>query len=394
MLEPVPRVTTAPGVLLVIPVRNPDPAALSDTVGAARTIRLPLVFVDDGSREPISIADIPVVRHSRERGWGQAVLTGAEMAQRQGQSHIVTVGVAHGQNLSALAGVLTAVAASPDAIIVGQRDLAMQGRSHWIRMGQRFARALFRVQTGQRVGDLGSDVCAYPVQSLIGLKLWTHGLSFAREVLVRSAWAGMALRTVDIPGGLVNTTPRASGAGRVLNTLTLLLMNVHLTMRSIVPWPHRRLVDDSDRTRLSVLHPLRSLQRLLVENASPKKIAIAVGLGVMLGTLPLFFVHTVVIIMAASFFGLNKPTAVMASQLCMPPLVPALCIEVGHRLRHGTFLTELSLRTVGYEAWDRILEWVLGSVVLAPFLAMTVGFVAYLMACGIARNLRRANASN
>ena len=248
---------------------------------------------------------------------------------------------------------------------------------------------LFRVQTGKRVGDIGTDVCVYPIRPLMALKLWARGLPFMRELLVRAAWAGIELRTAEMPGVGANTTPVISSRGALMSAITLLAMDIHLTMRSIVPWPHRRLVEDSGPNRLSVLHPLRALGRLIKENASPKKIALAAALGVLLGTLPLFFVHTAAILMAASLLGLNKPTAVMASQLCMPPLVPALCIEIGHRLRYGQFLTEISLRTLGYEAWDRMLEWVIGSFVLAPFLAILVGAVAYGMACGINRKLRQ-----
>jgi uncharacterized protein (DUF2062 family) len=165
-------------------------------------------------------------------------------------------------------------------------------------------------------------------------------------------------------------------------------MNIHLTMRSIVPWPHRRWTDNPRPQRLTILHPLRSLKRLILENASPRGIALSAALGVLLGTLPLLFVHTVSIIMAANFLRLNKPAAITASQLCMPPLVPALCIEIGYWLRHGHWLTEISLRTLGYEAWDRVLEWALGSILLAPILAGLVGLATYTVACIVRHNLQ------
>jgi hypothetical protein len=64
----------------------------------------------------------------------------------------------------------------------------------------------------------------------------------------------------------------------------------------------------------------------------------------------------------------------------MPPIVPALCIELGYYLRHGHWLTELSLKTLGYQALERIYEWFLGSLLLAPFLAVLVGALTYLLA--------------
>jgi hypothetical protein len=40
----------------------------------------------------------------------------------------------------------------------------------------------------------------------------------------------------------------------------------------------------------------------------------------------------------------------------------------------------LSLLTLGYQALERIYEWFLGSLLLAPLLAMLVALLTYLMA--------------
>lgn len=60
--------------------------------------------------------------------------------------------------------------------------------------------------------------------------------------------------------------------------------------------------------------------------------------------------------------------------------MPALCIEIGYFLRHGHFLTEVSLTTLGYQALERVYEWFLGSLVLGPVLAFAGGCTIYLMA--------------
>jgi len=63
----------------------------------------------------------------------------------------------------------------------------------------------------------------------------------------------------------------------------------------------------------------------------------------------------------------------------MPPIVPALCIEAGYYMRHGGFLTEISLETVGYQAFDRLFEWFIGSLVLAPLFSIIIGLLIYLI---------------
>jgi uncharacterized protein (DUF2062 family) len=137
-----------------------------------------------------------------------------------------------------------------------------------------------------------------------------------------------------------------------------------------------------------VLHPIRSLRRLLEENAVPSGLAISSALGVTLGAFPLFFCHTLVILGVAGYFRLNKITALAASQLCMPPMVPALCIEAGYFMRHGKILTEISLETLGYQALERIWEWLLGSLLVAPAMGLVAGALVYALAMAVRWTIR------
>jgi hypothetical protein len=75
----------------------------------------------------------------------------------------------------------------------------------------------------------------------------------------------------------------------------------------------------------------------------------------------------------------------------MPPIVPALCIETGYFIRHGEFLTEISFETIGYQALERLWEWLLGSMVLAPLLALGVGTIVYFLALLVQKGLLQRN---
>lgn len=73
----------------------------------------------------------------------------------------------------------------------------------------------------------------------------------------------------------------------------------------------------------------------------------------------------------------------------MPPLVPGLCIEAGYFIRNGSFLTEISIETLGYQALDRLYEWFLGSLLLGPLLAIIAALVIYLVASMLNREMKR-----
>jgi hypothetical protein len=74
---------------------------------------------------------------------------------------------------------------------------------------------------------------------------------------------------------------------------------------------------------------------------------------------------------------LNKVMAVSIQNLCMPPFVPMICIEVGYRMRHGRWLTDFSATVIFGEAHHRLFEWLLGSLVVAPIAAVVVGGVVF-----------------
>jgi hypothetical protein len=66
--------------------------------------------------------------------------------------------------------------------------------------------------------------------------------------------------------------------------------------------------------------------------------------------------------------------------LAMPPLIPALCIETGYYLRHGTWLTNLSFTTVFEQFSSRLYEWFLGSLIIAPIAAVLIGSLMFVAA--------------
>ena len=71
----------------------------------------------------------------------------------------------------------------------------------------------------------------------------------------------------------------------------------------------------------------------------------------------------------------------------MPPFVPAICIEVGYYLRHGYWLTDLSFETVFSQFSDRLFEWFLGSLVIAPVGAVLMGGIIFTVAAKLKKRI-------
>jgi uncharacterized protein (DUF2062 family) len=248
------------------------------------------------------------------------------------------------------------------------------------------------VETGCVVGDCQSGFRAYPVRELNRLTFGGSRYDFEAEVLARGAWAGLVLKNVAIRVVYPKPGERVSSFHPLRDNLWLTHRHALLVLRRLVPLPHRRLVPAKKAFDLSLLrHPAQVLRLLLKENATPQGLALAAGVGMFIAVLPIFFLHTGVILYFAQRLRLNKLVALNIQHLAMPPFVPALCIELGYYLRHGRWLTDLSFATVFRQFSARLYEWFLGSLFVAPLAALLAGSVMYLAASAI-RKVRHAHA--
>ena len=377
-------------IAIIIPLYN-HAATLGKVVAEVMRFGDLIIVVDDGSTdnavEECKKLDqtVHIIRHSCNQGKGVAILSGAEKARELKASHIITIdadGQHYGEDLPEF---FAAIKKDPEAIIVGCRkfdETYVPGSS---RFGRSFSNFWYRVQTGNRIGDSQSGFRAYPLSVLAAFKWREKRYAFENEILVRAAWSGIKVQEIDIRVHYPARHEHISHFHRLWDNLRLSFLNTRLTIRSMLPWPHNQLDGEGQPPAepVSIFHPLRSLRLLLKENASPKRLAVAVALGILVGALPLLGLRAMIILMFTGYFRLNKVVALAAGNICTPPFVPALCIEAGYFMRHGTFLTEISFKTLGYQALERFWEWGLGSLIVGPALALTFALITYVIALKI-----------
>jgi uncharacterized protein (DUF2062 family) len=218
---------------------------------------------------------------------------------------------------------------------------------------------------------------------LLQLSLRARRFDFEVEVLARAAWAGVPIRSVSVAVHYPHKSERVSHFHQIKDNLRLTLLHTRLVLRTLTPLPHRRLLERETASRdmkikSVLLHPFVFLKQICLEHTSPFLLAAAVWLGIFLGALPLLAVHTVVIIYVAHRLHLNKFAAVGASQVCMPPVVPVLCMQIGYFFRNGRLLFDISWETMVVQIHQRLFEWFLGSLLLGPILGVVLGVITYL----------------
>lgn len=374
-------------IIIVIPVFNHG-ETVEGVIRECLSLHCDILVVDDGSTDlPDHFFEnmgVPFLTHGINRGKGAALMTAARHSLGRGYTHMVTID-ADGQHLPEdFLRFKSEISKTPGDLIIGRRDFSQASIPGSSRFGRQFSNFWFRVQTGMSAGDAQSGFRAYPLIVFERLSFSRIRYDFEIEVLVKAAWAGVTVRSIDIDVHYPKPGRRISHFKMFKDNLRLTILNTGLTVRSFIPWPHRRIIERRQENKFSILHPVKSIRYLLVNDISPYEIALSGAVGVFLGTLPLIAMHTITILFVTGFFRLNKIVAIGTSQLCMPPIVPALCIEVGYFLTHGgRFLTEISFETLGHQFMDRFYELCLGSMLVAPVLGALSFVLIYLLAAAI-----------
>jgi glycosyltransferase involved in cell wall biosynthesis len=369
-------------IWVVIPVYN-NAATVKKVALGCRAELAHVLVVDDGSTDGdiagmLSGTDIDVVRHDINRGKGKAILTALQHVREQGGDIMITVDADGQHHPSDIRKFLPVLAEDPMAIVIGARDMDSPNVPASSRFGMRFSDFWLRLETGVRMTDTQSGFRAYPVKLLSELTFDSGRYDFEVEVLARAAWAGLTVKSIGIEVTYPEKGKRISHFRPFWDNLRLTHRHVLLVLRRLNPWPHRQLVArESDEFRFFFRHPVRFWRHLLLEHATPAELGMAAAVGVFLATLPLVSLHTVAILYVATRFKLNRLMALSIQNLCMPPVVPFLCVELGYFMRHGEWLREMTRETWIYQAPQRVWEWFLGSLIAAPILAIVTGAVVW-----------------
>jgi glycosyltransferase involved in cell wall biosynthesis len=193
---------------VLIPVYNHE-HAIGAVVDAVRATGLPCILVDDGSSlacaqvldriAAASPAQIMLVRHERNRGKGDAVVTGVQHAARAGFTHALQID-ADGQHCTAdIPRFIEQAAARPEALIVGypQYDESVPA----IRLYGRYLTHVW-VWINTLSLQIKDSMCGFrvypitPVLSLAQRHRICARMDFDTDILVRLFWDGLEVVNV------------------------------------------------------------------------------------------------------------------------------------------------------------------------------------------------------
>ncbi len=382
-----------PKVCCAIPVYNNKDTLRAIALECRKYLERVLV-VDDGSTDCdvkalLADTDITVLRHARNHGKGRAIKSALVWARKQGFDYLITID-GDGQHYPRdLEKFLPLLRDGDPAIVIGCRNMSaatVPGRS---RFGRDFSNFWFRLETGHTLHDCQSGFRAYPVEYISRLRLRGASYNFEAEVLAKAAWAGLTFKEVAVDVWYPPPAERVTHFRPFWDNWRFTLMHTRLVARRLSPWPHRRLVEKAPAEKFSLkmlARPTEVIVKLLREHATPPELAVSAAMGVLIGTLPLFSMHSLVIIYVAARLHLNKLMGLLTQNLSVPPFVPAVCVELGHYFLYGQWLvidplsSHQIFRLIIRELPQRVWEWFLGSLVIGPLLAVPCVLIVYFTA--------------
>ena len=369
------------------------PCVIIPTYDNARTLegvvrgalaQLPdVIVVDDGARDETAailatIEGATILRHEQNRGKGAALRTGFAHAIEHGFTHAVAID-SDGQHVPA--EIKKLLGEDEDALVIGARDLKAAGGYKRSRFGMKNSNFWMWVATGLRLPDTQSGMRCYPLAAIDRLRLATTGYDLEIEVLVKAAWTGVPIASVDTEVIYPPREERVSHMRPVLDFIRIGRLNTRLVfLRICLPAPYlgiiaqRRFHEMPIRKRISA--SFREL--FLNEPGTAERIALSVGMGLFFGLAPIWGFQIAAVLLVAHTTGLSKPVALVASHISIPIFIPAILyasLLLG-RLALGEY--DGSITSIDLAPSD-IPAWILGSFLLATAAAVAGTIVTWIL---------------
>jgi glycosyltransferase involved in cell wall biosynthesis len=363
---------------ILIPCYNH--ASTIAAVASAAQIFCPVIVVDDGSTLPLpELPNCTLLTLKINSGKGAALAAGFRRALELGFTHAITMD-SDGQHFAEdLPKFLEAVAAQPDAFIVGVRDLVAAGCPKHRQRSNAVSSFWFRVETGIRLRDTQCGFRSYPLALVEKLKIKSGRYAFELEFMVRAAWIGTSVVAVPVKCTYVDGI-RNSHFRPVKDLAHITFMNIGLVLQSwFVPRTLRVAWSCGKK------FPLRkTAYEFFTEHAhDPLRMSLAVGLGLFFGIVPLWGIQMATVAAVAHLLRLNKAIALVASNISFGPAAPFI-IGIGLIIGHWMFTGEVLKFPPPTPAKGEIMIYVgqcfAGSVVLGVLVAVPGTIITYLIA--------------
>jgi len=368
---------------ILIPTYNNHKTLLKVIEGVLKYTKN-VIVINDGATDTTAqilenFSEVTQIHLPKNKGKGNALKVGFKKALDLGYDFAITID-SDGQHfpedipvfLDALENETT-----KNVLYIGARNMEQDDVPGSSSFGNKFSNFWFWFETGIRLKDTQSGFRMYPLKEIEKLKLYTTKFELEIEVIVKAAWNGTLVKNIPIQISYddeerVSHFRKGPDFARisVLNTWFVLVALFWIKPRDLI----RKFRKKGFRKFLK--------EDVLQSDDSPKKKALSIALGILIGLSPIFGFHTVAVLALAVLFKLNKVIAFAFSNISFPPFIPFILYA---SLQLGAFITGEEL----IFSMDEMVEnqgfithlktYIIGSISLSILGAILFGTIAYFI---------------
>ncbi len=368
-------------VCVIIPTYN-NHKTLQRVLDGVLELTHHVIVVNDGSTDTTSqilseYKQITLINVSKNQGKGNALKEGFRKGKELGFDYAITIdsdGQHFPDDISVFLDALEKEGGN--VLLIGSRNMAHESVPKKSSFGNKFSNFWFWFETGIELNDTQSGYRLYPLNAIPN-KFFTKKFEFEIEIIVRTAWNGVAVKNVPIKV-LYDPSERVSHFRpfrdftriSILNTVLVLILFLYIKPRNFF----RSFKKKSFKEFLK--------EDVLSSSDSNLKKALSIALGVFCGIAPFWGFQTAIVISVAVLLRWNKALAFTFSNISIPPMIPfiiygslkvgGLFVEDKAKFSFGDPITFDHIKT-------NIVQYLLGSFILATVMAFIFGVGSYLV---------------
>lgn len=341
-----------------------------------------VIVINDGSTDSTSeilknYPQIIQIHLPENKGKGNALAVAFGVAREKGFKNAITIdsdGQHYPDDIPTFIEALKTV--EEPVLLIGNRNMNQDGIPKKSSFGNRFSNFWFWFETGIKLEDTQSGYRLYPLTH-IPKKFYTKKFEFEIEVIVRAAWKGVKVKNIPVKV-LYDMDERVSHFRPFKDFTRISILNtvlVAITLLYIIP---RNFIRNFKKKSIK-----KFIQEDLLGSKDSNRIkALSIALGVLVGILPIWGFQTFTVLFLSVLFKWNKLLAFTFSNISIPPMIPViiwLSLKVGGwvvpSLSTFSFDKEMTFSMIQ----DHLLQYLIGSAILAVFMAFLFGFGSYLL---------------
>ncbi|MEO6732505.1 MAG: DUF2062 domain-containing protein [Ferruginibacter sp.] len=371
-------------VCVIIPTYN-NAATLASVIESVAFYTKNIIVVNDGSTDDTlailqNFSFVQLVSYQKNIGKGGALRKAFAFATELNYNYAITID-SDGQHFAKdLPTFLDKLLLSPDAIIIGARNMdhaSVPGKSSF---GHKFSNFWFKVETGISSPDTQSGYRLYPIFLLKDIRFITRKYEFEIEVLVRAAWKGVKIESVPVSVYYPPKEERISHFRPFKDFTRISILNTFLVLITFLYIKPR----DFFRT----IFEKKKLRELLNDQLfnpiyTDTNKSLSVAFGIFMGIIPIWGFQLVVAIFLAVVFKLNKILVILAANISIPPMIPLIvflsyktgAIWMGDNAGDLVFSHSITLESVQ----KNLQQYIYGSISLAVIAGIATGLFTFVL---------------